>query len=177
MEDHPTSALILAGSAWICSQLGRADTAKRDLGRSCRMIALLQDYIPWYEVQTQVLIARAAAGLADVALARAALAHASRAARRAPEADVLRTWIDESWGEVDGLSAAALGACALTMAELRILRFLPTHLSFREIGGRLHVSTNTVKSQVHAIYRKLDAASRSEAVERASTLGLIEVSI
>jgi LuxR family maltose regulon positive regulatory protein len=63
------------------------------------------------------------------------------------------------------------------MAELRILRFLPTHLSFREIGGRLHVSTNTVKSQVHAVYRKLDAASRSEAVEHASTLGLIDVCI
>ena len=60
------------------------------------------------------------------------------------------------------------------MAELRILRFLPTHLSFREIGGRLHVSTNTVKSQAHAVYRKLDAASRSEAVEHAAALGLIE---
>jgi LuxR family maltose regulon positive regulatory protein len=60
------------------------------------------------------------------------------------------------------------------MAELRILRFLPTHLSFREIGARLHVSTNTVKTQAHAVYRKLDVSSRSEAVTRAEEIGLLD---
>jgi len=50
---------------------------------------------------------------------------------------------------------------------------LPTHLSFREIAKRLHVSSNTVKSQAHAVYRKLDASSRSEAVTRASEAGLL----
>ena len=75
---------------------------------------------------------------------------------------------------VGGLRYPALeGSASLTLAELRILRFLPTHLSFREIGDRLHVSTNTVKSQAHAVYRKLDACSRSEAVARASRVGLI----
>ncbi len=60
------------------------------------------------------------------------------------------------------------------MAELRILRFLPTHLSFREIGLRLHVSTNTVKTQAHAVYRKLEVSSRSDAVARAGKIGLLE---
>ena len=32
-------------------------------------------------------------------------------------------------------------------AELRLLTFLPTHLSFREIGARLFVSPNTVKTR------------------------------
>jgi LuxR family maltose regulon positive regulatory protein len=95
-----------------------------------------------------------------------------------PDAPILRTWLDEVWSEIDDLGASSLsGPCSLTMAELRILRFLPTHLSFREIGTRLHVSTNTVKSQAHAIYRKLGVASRSEAVAQASTLGLIEVTM
>jgi ATP/maltotriose-dependent transcriptional regulator MalT len=31
-----------------------------------------------------------------------------------------------------------------------------------------------VKTQAHAVYRKLDAASRSEAVTRASQLGLLD---
>ena len=53
---------------------------------------------------------------------------------------------------------------SLTTAELRVLRFLPSHLSFREIAARLHVSANTVKTQAHAVYRKLDASSRSGAV-------------
>lgn len=59
------------------------------------------------------------------------------------------------------------------MAELRILRFLPTHLSFREIAGRLNVSTNTVKTQAQSVYGKLKASSRSEAVARASEIGLL----
>jgi LuxR family maltose regulon positive regulatory protein len=55
---------------------------------------------------------------------------------------------------------------------LRLLPLLPTHLSFQEIGERLHVSTNTVKSQAYSAYRKLGASSRSAAVTRARELGL-----
>jgi LuxR family maltose regulon positive regulatory protein len=91
-----------------------------------------------------------------------------------PDATILAQCLDEAVVELDSRAAAALeGSSSLTLAELRILRFLPTHLSFREIGDRLHVSTNTVKSQAHAVYRKLDARSRSEAVARASRVGLI----
>jgi LuxR family maltose regulon positive regulatory protein len=62
---------------------------------------------------------------------------------------------------------------SLTTAELRVLRFLPTHYSFQEIAQRLHVSSNTVKTHVHAVYRKLDASSRSEAVAHAAGAGLL----
>jgi LuxR family transcriptional regulator, maltose regulon positive regulatory protein len=129
-------------------------------------------------VQARVALARACIRLADVGLARTLLSQASRHARRMPDAAVFRSWLDGAWSEIDGLGASALmGPSSLTMAELRILRFLPTHLSFREIGSRLHVSTNTVKSQAHAVYAKLGVASRSEAVARASALGLIEVRV
>ncbi len=69
--------------------------------------------------------------------------------------------------------AGVIAAVPLTTAELRILRHLPTHLSHREIGQRLNVSQSTVKSQALSVYRKLDASSRSQAVERATALGLI----
>ena len=62
---------------------------------------------------------------------------------------------------------------SLTTAELKILQYLPTHLSFREIGDRTCVSANTVKTQANAIYRKLDVRSRSEAVAQARVLGLL----
>ena len=65
----------------------------------------------------------------------------------------------------------------LTAAELRLLPLLSTHLSFREIAERLFVSRNTVKTQAISIYRKLDAASRSEAVERAVALGLVDTTV
>lgn len=120
------------------------------------------------------MLARAAARLTDIPRARTLLAEASRAGRRMPDAPSVGRWLDEAWAELDLRAAVALdGSSSLTLAELRILRFLPTHLSFREIGDRLHVSTNTVKSQAHAVYRKLDACSRSEAVEQAARLGLV----
>jgi len=62
----------------------------------------------------------------------------------------------------------------LTTAELRLLHFLPTHLSFREIAGQLFVSTNTVKTQAQSIYRKLGVSSRAEAVACAEAAGLID---
>ena len=55
-----------------------------------------------------------------------------------------------------------------------MLPLLGTHLTFREIGQRLFLSPNTVKSQALSIYRKLDASSRGEAVERAAAAGLTE---
>jgi len=61
----------------------------------------------------------------------------------------------------------------LSVRELAVLRLLPTRLSLREIGGELYVSLNTVKTHARAIYRKLGATSREDAVSRARTRGLL----
>lgn len=61
----------------------------------------------------------------------------------------------------------------LSERELELLRLLPSHLSYREIGERMFLSTNTVKSYVKSVYRKLDADRRTEAVERARAIGLV----
>lgn len=61
----------------------------------------------------------------------------------------------------------------LTPKELEVLRLLATRLSRREIGARLYVSLNTVKSHQRAIYRKLGVAHRGAAVSRARDLGLL----
>src|SRR5215216_6862924 len=64
-------------------------------------------------------------------------------------------------------------AAPLTERELAVLRLLPTRLSTREISRELSVSVTTVRSQVQAIYRKLQANSRAEAVTQAHQLGLL----
>ena len=61
----------------------------------------------------------------------------------------------------------------LTPAESRVLAYLPTHLSFGEIGAALYVSRNTVKSHAMAIYRKLGVTSRGDAVREAREFHLI----
>ena len=61
----------------------------------------------------------------------------------------------------------------LSERERAILRYLPTTLSNREIAAELFVTTNTVKTHLRSIYRKLDVARRREAVERARDLRLL----
>jgi LuxR family transcriptional regulator, maltose regulon positive regulatory protein len=70
--------------------------------------------------------------------------------------------------------SAGPGASVLTAAELRLLPLLSTHLSFPEIAGELFLSRHTIKSQANAVYRKLGASTRSQAVDRSRELGLLE---
>jgi len=62
---------------------------------------------------------------------------------------------------------------ALTERELEILRLLAGVASERQIAAELFVSRNTVHSQVRAIFRKLAATSRADAVRRGRELGLL----
>jgi len=176
LGDCPLAALVFAASALGRAQRGRVDEAQRDMREGTRLLATLAEFTPWYAVEARLLLARAALRLSDVVGARTLLAEASRLARRASDAVVLLQWLEDGWGQADSFSSAAiLGPTSLTTAELRVLRLLPTHLSFREIAGRLHVSTNTIKTQAHAVYRKLDASSRTDAVSSARRLGLVDL--
>jgi LuxR family transcriptional regulator, maltose regulon positive regulatory protein len=62
---------------------------------------------------------------------------------------------------------------ALTHGETRVLRYLPTNLSAREIAGELCLSVNTVKTHQRHLYQKLGARSRTQAVKQARALGLL----
>ena len=61
----------------------------------------------------------------------------------------------------------------LTDRELTILRMLPAPASLRELAADLFVTPNALKTHLRAIYRKLGAESREEAVIRAREGGLI----
>ena len=65
----------------------------------------------------------------------------------------------------------------LSESELRVLRYLPSHLSAQEIGGELFVSVSTVKTHMRHVYEKLGVHRRTEAVERARDLGLLSPSV
>jgi LuxR family maltose regulon positive regulatory protein len=72
-----------------------------------------------------------------------------------------------------GTSAPPHLAEPLTERELEVLSLLPSHYTYQGIADELMMSHNTVKSHLRAIYRKLDADRRSEAVDAARGLGLI----
>jgi LuxR family maltose regulon positive regulatory protein len=118
-------------------------------------------------------LARAYIELADPAGARAVLRQARDILYVRPDLGILPRRADELGRMLDSISLGPVGASSLTAAELRLLPLLAIHLSYRDIGERLHVSRNTVKSHAVAIFRKLDVSSRSEAVQVAEAIGLL----
>jgi DNA-binding NarL/FixJ family response regulator len=61
----------------------------------------------------------------------------------------------------------------LTEREVCVLQHLGKMQTLREIAQELYVSVNTVKSHTQAIYRKLGAADRDDAVRRGKALGIL----
>ena len=59
----------------------------------------------------------------------------------------------------------------LTERERALLTHLQSHLSQHEIAKVMYISPNTVKTHTKAVYRKLGAGSRSEAVQLAASTG------
>lgn len=63
---------------------------------------------------------------------------------------------------------------SLSPRELEVLPLLPTHLTVSDIAERLYISTNTAKTHLRHIYRKLAVGNRRAAVTRATELGLLD---
>ncbi len=170
--DYPMMALALAVSAVVRSRTGRLEQSAADLRQARKLLGQLEDFAPWYEAETWIALARAATRLDDAPAATVMLAEATRVLKLTPDAIVLEAWIADVATQVEAVSASAIRG--LTPAELRLLQFLPTHLSFPQIAAQVFVSPNTVKTQAQGVYRKLGVSSRSEAVQEARAAGLLD---
>jgi LuxR family transcriptional regulator, maltose regulon positive regulatory protein len=175
VEDYAPVAIHLAASARLALATGHGATAREHLLAAMRLRPYLSRAIPWFAVQTLLELARSHLELADVDGARTLLREAQDVIQRKPDLGTLLQRARELSADLTNAVGDDHGwASTLTAAELRLLPLLTTHLSFREIAERLYVSRNTVKSQAISVYRKLDASSRSEAIERARQLGLVD---
>ena len=174
-DRYPTSALVYAVSAEVHAHLGRVEASKIALDDAARLLCALPDFSSWYGAECNIALARAALRLSDVQRARSLVDQAERLLRRCPDAEVALAWVHDCRSQTVLSTAASAGdEWCLTTAELRILQFLPTYLSLREIAERLYVSANTVKTHARSVYRKLGASSRGDAVVRAREVGLLD---
>jgi NarL family two-component system response regulator LiaR len=69
--------------------------------------------------------------------------------------------------------AGKLRDVGLTARELEILGLIAQGLSNREIGEKLFVSENTVKTHASRLFEKMEVSRRVQAVQRGKELGLI----
>jgi LuxR family maltose regulon positive regulatory protein len=174
LQDLATRILVSTASSLVLAKQGQAGLARSEIRQTARLLAALTEVRPWLAVDARVTLAQASLLLADAPAALIFLSEARRRLSQAGDHGALRVRLEATWDRADAFRRSGVVAPSpLSRAELRILRLLPTHFSYREIGDRLHVSQCTVKSQALSVYRKLEVRSRSEAVERASTLGLI----
>ena len=61
----------------------------------------------------------------------------------------------------------------LTASEEEIIPYLPTRLTYQQIGDQLHISLSTIKTHLRNIYQKLGVSTRDEAINRCRALQLL----
>jgi LuxR family maltose regulon positive regulatory protein len=176
--DYCESAIVHVATARVALHEARPDDARAALARAHRLRPLLDHGVPWLTVQVGLELTRAHLALGDAGAARTILDETEAVLELRPGMGLLVDDARELRKRVTATSGSAgAWAMSLTRAELRLLPYLATHLTFREIASRLFLSRNTVKTEAVSIYRKLGASSRSQTIERAIEVGLLDRSI
>jgi LuxR family transcriptional regulator, maltose regulon positive regulatory protein len=172
-----TSMLTYAVGAWTSARRGEHQVARMLVGAAQRLGADPSPVaFPWFGAQVAIALGRVALELSDPVAARLRVDEARQHLSHLLTEGILRSQVDDLAERLAHVGARSQlpSAMSLTAAEVRVLQLLPTHLSLGEIAEELHVSRNTVKTQVGAMYRKLQAGTRTVAVQRARDLGLLE---
>jgi DNA-binding CsgD family transcriptional regulator len=123
------------------------------------------------------IVQEAAAHEAVDALHAAGLmvAAADQAAAEAVGQDATEVIVaDQAAADAVARAAANVAAASITVAEARVLRYLPTRLTFALIADKLGISRSAAKQRAERAYQKLGVHNRADAVDRARALGLID---
>jgi LuxR family transcriptional regulator, maltose regulon positive regulatory protein len=162
---------------------GRAAAAAVELGRRgagrVELAAALLTASAVLRTSPPVAATRDPGGAAAVAGADgsdtgALVAEARGVLRHCPDpGPVVTTWLAGEQRAEAALTRQEGITEPLTERELTILRLLPAPTPQRELASALFVTPNTLKTHLRAIYRKLGAESRGDAVIRARERGLI----
>jgi LuxR family maltose regulon positive regulatory protein len=154
---------------------GDTDATRRALAETQRLRPILTYAFATYATHVRLQLVRIYLTLADTAAAKAVMSEIDDVLRRRPHLGALAEEAGQLRAQVSAnRTPALLSATSLTGAELRVLPMLATHLSLPEIGAQMFLSVNTIRAHTRSIYRKLGASSRTEAVQCARRLSLLE---
>ncbi|MFL6064681.1 MAG: LuxR C-terminal-related transcriptional regulator [Friedmanniella sp.] len=120
---------------------------------------------PWPTIHHLLAMGRVTARAGDLLRAGQLLTEANQVMSRFPDGmDAMRARLAAARAALRNPHPANSVGAPLTDRETDILRLLQGPLSLTEIAATLYLSPNTVKTHTQAIYRKLGARSRTEAV-------------
>jgi LuxR family transcriptional regulator, maltose regulon positive regulatory protein len=172
LHGYPGVALNHAVRARTAAHHHDLGTARAELSAAAGLLPTLTRALAPLAVPARLELARAAIALGDLPMAETFLADAQHLLADGLRFPVLQEDARQLAAAIVHMRTAA-GPARLTPAELRLLPMLSTQFSYAEIAAQLFVSVHTVKAQVTSIYRKLDVSSRTQAINRGRTLGLL----
>jgi LuxR family maltose regulon positive regulatory protein len=174
MQDYPTSLPAFTAAARLCVHRGELSEAHRQLNRGMRLRPSCTFAMPWLAVRGRLQLAKIFWALSEQTTARHLLREIDDILLHRPDLGGLVDEVSAFRRDIASKADARVpGVSPLSAAELRLLPYLQTHLTIREIGDRLFVSRNTANSEIGAIYRKLGVSSRGDAVQKATAIGLL----
>ena len=174
LHDYVFSLPAFAGAARLSLHHGDINEARRQLAQAMRARPTATYLLPYHAVRLRLQLARVYLALAEPATVHQLLREIDDIVSHRPALGTLIDEVKDFRGVLESSAApSAPGVSPLTPAELRLLPYLQTHLTADKIAERLFVSGHTVKAQRRAIYRKLGVSTRNDAVQAATTLGLL----
>jgi LuxR family maltose regulon positive regulatory protein len=152
--------------AMLLAQRDETTEAERAIERVNAILPRVTEAFWWMMIQARILLALGLHAIGREEEAGMRLDEAETLLAVRPDAGILAKWYEKTRREI-GQGDAPRSGENLSNAELRVLRLLASDLTKREIGCELLLSTNTVKSHIRSIYRKLGVSSRQDAIRAA----------
>ena len=174
LGEAPLNALGYAAAGAVYAAQGRLHEARSELEQALRARRRWSGISPWPTVEILLRLTPVLLDLGDRAGAAARADEARQLLASSPDgAEAQRARVEHLDRLLAGQARAASLADPLTEREVAVLRLLRGTLSLREIGRELHLSQNTIKTHVQAIYRKLGVSTRPDAIERGHAAGIL----
>ena len=174
MDDYSVAVPAFAQAARLAVHQGNLDEVHRQLTRAMRARPNCTFAMPYVAVRARLQLAKVYWALNDHITAHHLLREIEDILLRRPELGALVDQVEDFSNLMSSIERSGwTGGPPLTPAELRLLPYLQTHLTIREIAERLYVSRNTVSSELASIYRKFSVSKRSDAVLHATEVGLL----
>jgi LuxR family maltose regulon positive regulatory protein len=173
LDEHPPTEQAHVALGAVLLARDDLDAAEEQFERGAALARRGGDRMEY--AHALVWLARVRARQQDISGARAALDSARALAPGLGESSLTRLVdaLEQELGTGRSTRSPALSSEPLTDAELRVLRLLPSDLSYREIAQHLYVSLNTCRTHARRVRRKLGVTTRVEAVAKARELGLL----